>query len=90
MAVRPGSRGLISRSLLTNRDLAGRSRQSNEGIDDKDEHLATDYARLTENLLRFYDFRGKVVLSVGAGGQQLLEPTAGTKKLIAIDRDIET
>ena len=52
--------------------------------------MATDYASLTENLLRFYDFRSKVVLFVGAGGRQLLEPTAGTKKLIAIDRDIAT
>ncbi len=51
--------------------------------------MATDYARLTENLLRFYDFTNKVVLFVGAGGRQLLDPSAGTKKLIAIDQDIE-
>jgi hypothetical protein len=51
--------------------------------------LATDYAQLTENLLRFFDFRSKVVLFVGAGGRQLLAPSAGTKKLIAIDQDVE-
>jgi hypothetical protein len=51
--------------------------------------LATDYAQLTGNLLRFYDFTNKVVLFVGAGGRQLLAPSAGTKKLIAIDQDVE-
>ena len=51
--------------------------------------MATDYAQLTQNLLRFYDFTNKVVLFVGAGGKQLLAPSAGTKKLIAIDQDVE-
>ena len=51
--------------------------------------MATDYAKLTENLLRFYDFTNKVVLFVGAGGKQLLGPSAGTRKLIAIDQDVE-
>jgi len=51
--------------------------------------LATDYAQLTENLLRFYDFANKIVLFVGAGGKQLLDASAGTKKLIAIDQDVE-
>jgi hypothetical protein len=51
--------------------------------------LATDYVQLTKNLLRFYDFTNKVVLFVGAGGKQLLDPSAGTKKLIAIDQDVE-
>ena len=59
------------------------------GIPGKDSPLATDYAQLTENLLRFYDFTNKVVLFVGAGGRQLLDPSAGTKKLIAIDQDVE-
>ncbi len=52
--------------------------------------MATDYAQLTSNLLRFYDFANKVVLFVGAGGRQLLAPSAGTKKLIAIDQDVGT
>jgi hypothetical protein len=50
--------------------------------------LATDYAKLTRDLLRFYDFRNKVVLFVGAGGKQLLGASAGTRKLIAIDKDV--
>ena len=51
--------------------------------------MATDYSQLTKTLLRFYDFTNKVVLFVGAGGRQLLDPSAGTKKLIAIDQDVE-
>ena len=51
--------------------------------------MATDYAQLTENLLRFYDFANKIVLFVGAGGKQLLDASAGSKKLIAIDQDVE-
>ena len=51
--------------------------------------MATDYARLTENLCRFYDFTGKVVLFIGAGGKQLLDPSVPTRKLVAIDKDVE-
>jgi RNA cap guanine-N2 methyltransferase len=51
--------------------------------------VAADYSQLTENLSRFYDFTGKVVLFVGAGGRQLFDFSAKTKKIIAIDRDIE-
>jgi len=36
--------------------------------------MAMDYGKLTENLGRFYDFTDKVVLFVGAGGRQLLDP----------------
>jgi len=50
--------------------------------------LATDYARLTDNLLHFYDFKNKVVLFVGAGVKQLLTPSAGAKKIVAIDQDV--
>jgi hypothetical protein len=49
--------------------------------------LATDYDKLTENLKRFYDFTGKVVLFIGAAGRQLLDPSTRVKKLIAIDKD---
>ncbi len=49
--------------------------------------MATDYAKLTQNLCRFYDFGDKVVLFIGAGGRQLLDPSTPTRKLIAIDRD---
>ncbi len=50
--------------------------------------MATDYARLTKNLLHFYDFKNKVVLFVGAGVKQLLTPSAGTRKIVAIDQDV--
>ncbi|MGA3054365.1 MAG: methyltransferase domain-containing protein [Candidatus Korobacteraceae bacterium] len=49
--------------------------------------MAVDLQELTANLVRFYDFTGKTVLFVGAGGRQLLDPSAGTRKLIAIDQD---
>jgi Methyltransferase domain len=52
--------------------------------------MAVDLRKLTENLVRFYDFKGKVVLYAGAGGRQLLDPSAGTQKLIAIDQDAES
>jgi SAM-dependent methyltransferase len=48
-----------------------------------------DYAQLSKNLRRFYDFSGKIVLVVGAGGGQLLHHDSKAKKLIAIDRDSE-
>lgn len=50
--------------------------------------MATDYAKLSENLRHFYSFGGKVVLYVGAAGRQLLDPATRTKKVIAIDRDV--
>jgi ubiquinone/menaquinone biosynthesis C-methylase UbiE len=56
----------------------------------KDSYLVANYGELAENLRRFYDFTSKVVLFVGAGTRQLLDPTVKTKKLIAIDRKIET
>jgi hypothetical protein len=51
--------------------------------------LATDYAKLTENLNGFYDFTGKVVLFIGAAGRQLLDPSTRTRKMIAIDKDVD-
>jgi predicted RNA methylase len=52
--------------------------------------MAVDLQQLTAKLVRFYDFAGKTVLFVGAGGRQLLDPSAGTRKLIAIDQDGES
>ena len=37
------------------------------------EAMATDITQVSANLLSFYDFRDKVVVSVGAGGGQLIE-----------------
>ena len=52
--------------------------------------MPTDYAKLTENLCHFYDFTGKTVLYIGAGGRQLLDPSSGSKKLLAVDQDAES
>jgi len=51
--------------------------------------MALDYRQLTEQLNRFYDFAGKVVLYVGAGGRQLLDTAVPVQKMIAIDKDAE-
>jgi hypothetical protein len=34
--------------------------------------MAADYAKMSDDLCRFYDFSGKVVLFIGAAGRQLL------------------
>lgn len=49
--------------------------------------MATDYAKLAADLARFYDFSGKVVLYIGAGTRQLLDPATPTKKMVAVDKD---
>jgi SAM-dependent methyltransferase len=49
--------------------------------------LAVDRSELSSNLAKFYDFRGKSVLYVGAGRGQLLRPTTGVASVVAIDRD---
>jgi Methyltransferase domain len=51
--------------------------------------VSADYGELARNLSRFYDFTGKVVLYVGAGGRQFLDLGTRTKQTIAIDRDAE-
>lgn len=51
--------------------------------------MAADYGQLAENLRCFYDFTDKVVLFIGAGGKQLLDPTLKTTRVIAIDRDVQ-
>jgi len=49
--------------------------------------VAADLAQLTRELCRFYDFTGKVVVYVGAGSRQLLDPAVHTRKKIYIDQD---
>ena len=51
--------------------------------------MSTDFALLVANLRRFYDFTGKEVLFVGAGGGQLLDPAVRPARGIAIDPDRE-
>ena len=35
--------------------------------------MATDLHLMIKNLLSFYDFAGRVIISVGAGGGQFIE-----------------
>ncbi|MGP8125697.1 MAG: class I SAM-dependent methyltransferase [Nitrososphaerales archaeon] len=47
-------------------------------------------SELTSNLTKFYDFKGKAVLYVGAGGGQLLDPASGPGRMVAIDKDTKS
>lgn len=49
--------------------------------------MATDTERILERLLAFYEFSGKTVVAVGAGGGQLAGYAATAKRVIAVDRD---
>ena len=49
--------------------------------------MATDYKRLIANLLAFYDFKDKTILSVGAGGGQIIEFGRETARVLALDND---
>jgi SAM-dependent methyltransferase len=51
--------------------------------------MATDYAKLVSNVLEFYNFRGKAVLSIGAGGGQLVEYGRPAARVIAVDNSDE-
>ena len=52
--------------------------------------MAADYGQMTENLRCFYDFTDKIVLFVGAGGRQLLDLSIRTRKVIAIDENVQS
>jgi len=49
--------------------------------------MATDVGLILHNLLAFYDFTGKTVVAVGAGGGQLAGYGFQAKRVIAVDRD---
>ncbi len=49
--------------------------------------MATDIAAVLANLLRFYDFDGKTMIAVGAGGGQLAGYGAVARRVLAVDRD---
>ena len=51
--------------------------------------MATNYRRLVKNLLDFFDFSGRTIVSVGAGGGQLIEYGRPAAKVTAVDRDAE-
>ncbi len=50
--------------------------------------MATDIGMILQRLLAFFDFSGKSVLVVGAGGGQFAEYARSMRKVIAIDRDL--
>jgi predicted RNA methylase len=49
--------------------------------------VATDARQIVANLTAFYDFTGKAVIAVGAGGGQLAEYARTTRRVVAVDRD---
>lgn len=49
--------------------------------------MATDYDRIIRNLFDFFDFSGRTVIAVGAGGGQLMEYGRAAAKVIAVDQD---
>jgi len=49
--------------------------------------LATDYQRIIGNLFDFFDFSGRTVISVGAGGGQLIDYGRPAARVVAVDRD---
>lgn len=49
--------------------------------------MAADYELMIRNLLSFYDFNGKTVIAVGAGGRLLAEYGRAMEKVIAVDHD---
>lgn len=50
--------------------------------------MATDIKAIVSNLVGFYDFNDKIILSVGAGGGQLIEYGRKAKKVFAVDNDL--
>jgi SAM-dependent methyltransferase len=49
--------------------------------------MPADYGRMVANLLGFYDFSGKTVIDVGAGGGQLIEYGRAAALVLALDND---
>jgi predicted RNA methylase len=49
--------------------------------------VATDLGQIVANLLAFYDFTGRTVVAVGAGGGQLAGYARRARRVIAVDRD---
>lgn len=51
--------------------------------------MATDVGLVVRNLLASYTFAGKTVVSVGAGGGQLVEYGRAARRVVAVDGDGE-
>lgn len=52
--------------------------------------MATDIKKIINNLIEFYDFSNRTIITVGAGGGQLIEYGRISKKVLAIDFDKES
>ena len=50
--------------------------------------MATNIRVIIRNLIDFYDFSNKTIVSVGEGGGQLIEYGRHSKKVYAVDNDI--
>jgi len=51
--------------------------------------MAADIKKMISNLLEFYNFSDKTIITVGAGGGQFIEYGRNSKKVLAIDSDKE-
>ena len=51
--------------------------------------MAADYKKMVADLLAFYELKDKTVLSVGAGGGQLIECGREAGKVLALDSDAQ-
>lgn len=49
--------------------------------------MATDLGRIVASLGGFYDFGGKTLVAVGAGGGQLIEYARPARAVVAVDKD---
>jgi len=49
--------------------------------------VTTDTRQIVANLTAFYDFAGKTVIAVGAGGGQLVEYARSMTRVVAVDKD---
>jgi len=49
--------------------------------------MATDYALMIRNLLSFYDFKGKTMIAIGAGGGQFVGYGRAPRRIVAVDQD---
>jgi hypothetical protein len=49
--------------------------------------MVTDVRRVVDNLRGFHALKGKVILSVGAGGGQFLDAYCDARRILAIDGD---
>lgn len=50
--------------------------------------MPTDVGPIVANLASFYDFSGKIVIHVGAGGGQLIGYAASCRRVVAVDNDV--